>query len=109
MRLLIDQNLSRHLVHQWSDIFPGSTHVAEIGLDQADDRVLWRVAETQGSVIITKDSDFDDEGAHPGPPPKVIRLLIGNAPTKAIDELVRGHLAAIVEFETDDRRLLELE
>ena len=48
MRLLLDENLSRHLAHQWSDIFPGSTHVRDIGLDQADDRVLWRVAATQG-------------------------------------------------------------
>ena len=32
--------------------------VREVGLREAEDRAIWRHAQTQGRVIITKDEDF---------------------------------------------------
>ena len=40
MKLLFDQNLSRHLIGQLRDVFPGSEHVAGLGLDTADEALL---------------------------------------------------------------------
>ena len=59
-------------------------------------------------MIMTKDADFDDEAAHPGPPPKAIHLLIGNSSTRAIDALVRSSIDEILAFEHDSERILEI-
>ena len=54
MRLLFDQNLSRHLVVEFAD----SRHVTEVGLDSATDDEIWTYAGEHGFVIVSKDSDF---------------------------------------------------
>jgi predicted nuclease of predicted toxin-antitoxin system len=46
MKLLFDQNLSFKLCRQLADLFPGSSQVRQLGLDQADDRAVWRYAKT---------------------------------------------------------------
>ena len=46
MKLLFDQNLSPNLPRSLADLFPGSLHVRQIGLRDADDSALedeWRV------------------------------------------------------------------
>jgi hypothetical protein len=42
VRLLLDQNLSPRLLTALGDLFPGSTHVREVGLQAADDDSVWR-------------------------------------------------------------------
>ena len=37
MKLLFDQNLSPRLVAQLDDMFAGSLHIRQVGLDRADD------------------------------------------------------------------------
>ncbi|MDP2823236.1 MAG: DUF5615 family PIN-like protein [Sulfuritalea sp.] len=44
MKLLLDENLSRRLVPFLQYEFPGSTQVALVGLEQADDRTIWHRA-----------------------------------------------------------------
>ncbi len=39
MKLLLDENLSRRIVPFIQDMFPGSSQVALLGLEQADDKV----------------------------------------------------------------------
>ena len=41
MKLLFDQNLSHRLVPALADLFPGSSHVRDHGLERADDPVVW--------------------------------------------------------------------
>lgn len=53
MKLLFDQNLSPRLVNRLSDCYPSSLHVYEIGLDQADDSLLWDYAQQNDFVIVT--------------------------------------------------------
>jgi predicted nuclease of predicted toxin-antitoxin system len=108
MRLLLDQNLSWRLVEAWADVFPGSTHVRQVEMTEADDKDLWALAARDGFVIISKDSDFDDEIVFRGPPPKAIHLLVGNASTQTIDALVRASLSEILDFENDGERVLEI-
>ncbi len=40
MKLLLDQNLSRNLVARLSEAFPGTQHVAGVGLDTDTDREI---------------------------------------------------------------------
>lgn len=56
MKLLFDQNLSRHLVGRLRDVFPESEHVTALGLDAATDQGIWAYAGEHGHVIVSKDS-----------------------------------------------------
>ena len=58
MKLLFDQNLSRHLVKAFAKEFPGSTHVLHVGLERATDGPVWEYAKQNGFVIVSKDADF---------------------------------------------------
>lgn len=68
MKLLFDQNLSRHLVGTLPEAFPGCLHVALLGMDVADDRAVWRFAAENRAVIVTKDADFHQMSFALGPP-----------------------------------------
>jgi len=59
MKFLIDENLSRRLLQEIDDLFPGSTHVVHVGLVQGiPDRGIWDYALTHGFAILTADTDF---------------------------------------------------
>jgi predicted nuclease of predicted toxin-antitoxin system len=57
MKLLFDQNLSPRLPQLLSDLFPGSIHVREASLTEAEDTAIWDYAKANGFVIVSKDSD----------------------------------------------------
>ncbi|OGT88882.1 MAG: hypothetical protein A2286_09865 [Gammaproteobacteria bacterium RIFOXYA12_FULL_61_12] len=79
MKLLLDENLSRRLVPFLQSAFPGSTQVALIGLERADDRAIWQYAREHDFVIVTKDADYYDLSLLLGSPPDVVWLQVGNA------------------------------
>ena len=101
MKLLFDQNLSSKLANRLADRFPGSQQVRLLGLDRADDRVIWDRAKLDGYVVVTQDSDFADLAALFGTPPKVIWLRCGNCPTEVVEELLRSHAREIESFGSD--------
>ena len=96
MRLLFDQNLSRHLVHQLAVEYPDSRHVTE--LDTATDREIWELAGRDGFVIVSKDSDYRQLAFLLGPPPKAIWLRMGNASTLDIYNAPVLYQAATADF-----------
>ena len=81
-----------------ADIVPGSVHPREIGLLGASDEEIWRHAEKDGFVIVSKDDDFRQRALLQSPPPKVVWLVVRNAGTKAIAEFIREQLDAIEDF-----------
>ncbi len=87
MKLLFDENLSRHLVPLLRDLYPDSVHVCDIGLERADDRDLWNYAVKAGVTIVTKDGDLHQLSFLYGHPPKIIWLRIGNCSTKDVEKL----------------------
>ena len=97
MKLLFDQNLSHRLVGLLADLFPGSLHVAECGLADADDRMIWSFARDLNYVIASKDSDFSDLSFLFGAPPKAVWVRVGNGPTSVIAELLRSQAARLRE------------
>lgn len=78
MKLLLDENLSRRLVPFLLADYPGSTQVALLGMEQANDRQVWEYARAHEFVIVTRDSDYYDLSTIYGQPPKVIWLRTGN-------------------------------
>lgn len=79
MRLLFDQNLSRHLLRRLAIEYPDSRHVTAVGLDTATDAEIWAWAGEHAYVIVSKDSDFRQLAFLHGPPPKAVWLRMGNA------------------------------
>jgi len=84
MKLLLDQNISRRIVPRLSEYYPGSSQVALLGLDIAQDADIWRYARDHEFVIVTKDSDFAEMSMIQGSPPKVIWIRLGNVDNAAI-------------------------
>lgn len=88
MKLLLDENLSRRLVPFLQNEFPDSTQVALVGLEQADDRIIWRYAKENGYIIVTRDADFEELSAIHGAPPPVIWIRIPNQEKSAVLKLL---------------------
>lgn len=99
MKLLFDQNLSFKLCRGLADVFPGSSQVRLLGLEQADDMTIWQHARSNDFVLVSHDADFADMAALLGAPPKVIWLRTGNQPTAAIERLLRDRTDAMAAFE----------
>jgi len=72
VKLLFDQNLSPRLATRLQDLFPDSSHVFWLGLDQAEDVEVWGYARQNGYLLVTKDADFSELSTLQGFPPKVI-------------------------------------
>jgi predicted nuclease of predicted toxin-antitoxin system len=109
VRLLLDQNLSRHLVARFRDAFPESMHVLDVDLDSASDREVWEYARDHDLALVSKDSDFRQLAFLHGPPPKVVWLRVGNASTSDIATVILDHIEAVEAFvANDDEALLVL-
>lgn len=92
MKLLFDHNLSPRLVNRLADVYPDSQHIFLLGLEQAEDRVVWEYARQYEFVLVTRDSDFNELSVLRGFPPKVIWIRRGNCGTHEIEEILRVHL-----------------
>jgi predicted nuclease of predicted toxin-antitoxin system len=101
MKLLFDQNLSHRLVGLLVAEFPGSQHVRDAALARAPDPVVWAYAASQGLVIVSKDTDFQQRALLLGPPPKVVWVRLGNCSTAAVATLLRTRQADLLAFEAD--------
>lgn len=100
MKLLLDENLSRRLLEAIRDLFPGSVHVAQVGLSSGTgDRKIWDYAEENGFAILTADTDFVTLANTPGSPLKVILLENCDYPTNVAAQVLRANATRIFEFE----------
>lgn len=106
MKLLFDQNLSRHLVTRLSEDFPDSSHVLTLGLDTSPDDDIWHYAGQHGYTIVSKDSDFRQLAFLLGPPPKAVWLRLGNATTNEIAEMLRERRDLMAEFAASESESL---
>lgn len=104
--LLFDQNLSDRLVRILAPEFPGSTHVKQLGLAEANDATIWERAARDGFTIVSKDADFHYLSLLRGHPPKLIYLCLGNCPTAQIATLLTNHTATIKTFLADPNESL---
>ncbi|MGA2600778.1 MAG: DUF5615 family PIN-like protein [Bryobacteraceae bacterium] len=74
MKLLLDENLSPRLVNRLDLLFPGLTHVRDVGLKQADDQQIWDWARDNDFAIVTTGADFVALAQRHGWPPKVVHI-----------------------------------
>lgn len=84
-----------------ADVYPSSSHVRDIGLERADDGVIWDAAAEGGFAVVTKDDDFRQRSFLFGAPPKVIWVRVGNCKTSDVEALLRARSQEILEFGAD--------
>ena len=102
MKLLFDQNLSPRLVRALADLYPESIRVRDVGLQAADDEVVWNHAVEHGFSIVSKDSDFHQLSFLQGHPPKTVWIRLGNCSTAAIEAILRSHHGDMLAFNDDE-------
>jgi predicted nuclease of predicted toxin-antitoxin system len=97
VRFLIDAQLPPTLAKHLSSQGHEATHVADVGLTNASDKIIWSHAARTGAVLVTKDEDFvmmralDNEG------PAVIWVRIGNTTKRALIARFAEKFPAIIQ------------
>ena len=108
MKLLLDENLSPRLLPRLNLLFPGLTHVRDVGLKQSGDEEIWRWAKANDFSVVTTDADFVILADRFGWPPKVIHLEQCDFPLVVIEDLLRRNAVRITEFGKDNAGILSL-
>jgi predicted nuclease of predicted toxin-antitoxin system len=109
VKLLFDANLSPKLVGRLVELFPGSSHIVDAGLERfTPDVRIWEYAKANDFTIVTADADFIQLARDRGHPPKVVRIEKCTFRTAEVETLIRRHAVLLAEFEQSERGLLIL-
>lgn len=101
MKRRFDHNLSYKLVGRLADPFPSSEHVQNANLHEADDRMVWEYAPSNGFAIVSKDEHFLQLSFLYRAPPKVGWVRLGNCTTTYIEHALRHHHTNLLKFSAD--------
>jgi predicted nuclease of predicted toxin-antitoxin system len=99
VKLLFDQNLSFRLVALLADLYPGSIHVRDVGLQAVNDGEVWEYARQHGFMIVSKDVGFHQRSFLLGLPPKVAWVGLGNCSTTEVAALLHQRHREMLAFE----------
>ncbi|MEI7843455.1 MAG: DUF5615 family PIN-like protein [Gallionellaceae bacterium] len=91
MKLLLDENLSRRIVPFLQTVFPESSQVTLLNLEAASDSEIWQYAKSNGFVIVSRDSDFQERSMVAGHPPQVVWLKIPNRSKAVVLKILLEH------------------
>jgi predicted nuclease of predicted toxin-antitoxin system len=108
VRFLVDTQLPAALAPWLTAHGHQAEHVLEVGLAQSKDTQLWRYAQDNGAVVVTKDEDFAEWVRRGRPGPAIVWLRIGNASTRALLAWMEPLLPAIVRQLEQGDRLVEV-
>jgi len=108
VRFLVDTQLPKALAHWLRAHGHQAEHVLEIGLAQGKDTPIWRHAQTQNAVVMTKDEDFAEWVRRGRPGPAVVWLRIGNCSNHSLRTWLEPLLPIIVRQLEGGDRLLEI-
>ena len=84
MNFLVDAQLPPALARWITRQGHQATHVFEIGLQTADDPVIWERARSDDTVIISKDEDFVDRWLLSDRPVSLIWIRKGNCSNQVL-------------------------
>lgn len=101
VKLLIDHNLSSQLVPALRNLYPGSVHVRDQGMQTASNETVWGYAREHGFAIVSKDADFHQRSLVLGAPPKFIWTRRWNCSTNEILGLLTEHHPRLIQFDSD--------
>ena len=110
MKFVVDAQLPPALVRALRDAGHDASHVADLGLLMAPDKVIWQEARRQNATIITKDDDFAVGGAarFGAPAPSVVWLRLGNSSQKLLLSAFMPMLANVITLLESGELLVEI-
>ena len=110
MRIWIDAQLSPSLAPWISRHYEDLEAIAvrELGLRDAEDRVIFEAAREARAVVMSKDGDFATLVERFGMPPQVIWVRTGNTSNAAMREVLSAKFADIIAFLRAGEPLIEI-
>jgi predicted nuclease of predicted toxin-antitoxin system len=85
MRFIVDAQLPPALARVLAAHGHEANHVADIGLQEAEDSPIWNHVLAKGAVILTKDEDFPHRlSQSPKQAPVIVWLRIGNTSRRSL-------------------------
>ena len=108
MRFIIDAQLPPALASWLAEAGHAAKHVAEIGLRDAEDSLIWRYAWEQSAVLLTKDEDFALRARQSRQAPFVVWLKVGNCSNRALRTWLTPLLPQIVTEIKRGQRFIEV-
>jgi predicted nuclease of predicted toxin-antitoxin system len=85
----LDAQLPPQLASWLNQTFKVEAHsLCDLGLRDAEDEQIFHQARHQGTVIISKDSDFVEMVLRLGPPPQLLWVTCGNVTNRRLQNLL---------------------
>lgn len=108
MKFLLDQNLPVVLAKWLEERGHEAEHVKRLRLQEANDLDIAARAMRAGSIVITKDADFQRLAAPPPRGPQVVWVRLGNTTNPQLIEAWESLWPAIEQALTDGEPLIEV-
>jgi predicted nuclease of predicted toxin-antitoxin system len=108
MKFLVDAQLPPALALWLREAGHEAQHAEDVGLREADDRIIWTHALQTGAIIVTKDEDFAERVAREATAPVIVWLRVGNTTNRLLREWIEPRLAGIIQLIGQSHRLIEV-
>jgi len=79
-----------------------------LGLQEADDEVIFRAARKADIIFLTKDQDFAEMVIRLGFPPRVVWLRVGNTTEENLKEILSDRLGDALSYIEAGESLVEI-
>lgn len=109
MTIWVDAQLSPAIAG-WIESHLGIEAVAvrELGLRDATDSEIFRAAQKEGIVVLSKDADFPHLLSQHGPPPKVLWLTCGNTSNAKLRAVLERSLVKALRLLQEGEDLVQI-
>lgn len=108
MNFLVDSQLPPALARWIATQGHTATHVLALGMEAADDSILWQHALAHNQVVISKDEDFVDRWLLRGEEVPLVWIRKGNCSNRALIEWLEPLWADAVSRLENGERFVEL-
>lgn len=109
MIIWIDAQLSPRLATWISEKFSVQAYaVRDLGLHEADDRVIFLAGRKQSVIVMTKDSDFLSLYDELGSPPKILWITCGNTSNSHLQKIFESTVPEALRLLNEGEDVVEI-
>ena len=108
MKFLVDNQLPLALCRFLNGKGHTSTHVLDVGLDEAKDSAIWKYATENSLVVIAKDEDFLRHAIQANAKTSFVWVRLPNCRNQVLLEAFDKALPAIIAALESGQRVVEL-
>jgi predicted nuclease of predicted toxin-antitoxin system len=109
MRIWVDAQMSPAIATWITNNYAVSAvAIRDLGLRDAEDKVIFEAARQEKAVVMTKDSDFALLLDRLGPPPQVIWVTCGNTSNARLKEVLTNTLPKALDLLNSGEKLVEI-